>query len=298
MIMNNVIVLFAAYNGDELISQQLDTILQQKDVTVHIVCSVDLSCDNSFNICFSYAERFKNVTVLPYGDRFGGAGKNFFRLLHDADLESYDFIAFSDQDDIWPSDKLSKAIESLQQFDCYSSNVTAFWEDGRKVLIDKAQPQLEWDYMFEAAGPGCTYVLRREVAIAFKAWLLERYVQIGNEIHLHDWLIYAFSRNRNYRWFIDSKPMMLYRQHANNQVGTNNNFTAAKKRFKLIRDKWYRDQVIKIAENIDLKETEIYKFGLMNGYKGNIFLLLRVGQLRRRFRDRVALAVVLILNLF
>ncbi|MGE6118824.1 glycosyltransferase, partial [Aeromonas salmonicida] len=256
---HKVAILLSAYNGEQWIEEQLRSIIEQNNVSLDIYISIDESTDRTLDICQAYAKKNNNITILPYGFKFGGAGKNFFRLLADTDLTGYEYIAFSDQDDIWYGDKLTKAINQLQQYDCYSSNVIAFWEDGREMLVDKSQPQLEWDYMFEAAGPGCTYVLRREVAIAFKAWLLERYVQIGNEIHLHDWLIYAFSRNRNYRWFIDSKPMMLYRQHANNQVGTNNNFTAAKKRFKLIRDKWYRDQVIKIAENIDLKETEIYK---------------------------------------
>ena len=48
-----------------------------------------------------------------------------------------DDIALADQDDIWKEDKLEKAIQKLEQgFDGYSSNVQAFWEDGRKKTID------------------------------------------------------------------------------------------------------------------------------------------------------------------
>ncbi|BBU03924.1 hypothetical protein WP9W18E04_12630 [Aeromonas veronii] len=43
---------------------------------------------------------------------------------------------------------------------------------------------------------------------------------------------------------------MYYRQRANNQVGTNNSFAAAIKRIKLIKDEWYRNQLIKIAEHL------------------------------------------------
>lgn len=296
--MSKIVVLFAAYNGAEFISQQLDTILLQQNVQVHVVCSVDLSCDSSFEICSSYAERFENVTVLPYGEKFGGAGKNFFRLLSDADIKLYDYIAFSDQDDIWSSDKLSRAVEGLLLCDCYSSNITAFWNDGREVLIDKAQPQREWDYLFEAAGPGCTYVFKRNVAVQFKIWLEERYEQIGKDIALHDWLLYAFSRSQGYSWFIDPEPTMLYRQHANNQVGTNNSFGAAKKRLKLIKEKWYRQQVTNIVIHLGLQHSPIYKEGLSNKYIGNLYLLAHIGKLRRRFRDRCALAFVLLFNIF
>ncbi|MGY3870020.1 glycosyltransferase [Aeromonas crassostreae] len=295
---NKTLILLAAYNGFNSIPEQLDTIIQQANAIVDIVISIDLSDDGTFAICSDYAEKNTNVRLLAYGERFGGAGKNFYRLLKDTELSDYDYIAFSDQDDIWPENKLAKAIEKLQQYDCYSANVTAFWEDGREALIDKAQPQQQWDFLFEAAGPGCTYVFKRDVIIQFKTWLLVHYKEIGDDIELHDWLIYAFARSRGYRWFIDPEPMMRYRQHAHNQVGTNNNIKAAKKRLLLIRSKWYRKQVMNIAEYLELQETAIFKFGLAKKYRGNLYLFFRVNKLRRRLRDRLALALVLLFNVF
>lgn len=298
MINHKTLILCAAYNGYSFIKEQLNTITQQADLIVDIVISVDLSDDNTFMICNDYAKKYNSVRLLPYGERFGGAGKNFYRLLKDTDLSGYDYIAFSDQDDIWLENKLAKAVEMLQQYDCYSANVTAFWEDGREVLINKAQPQREWDFLFEAAGPGCTYVLKREVAVKFKTWLEERYEQIGKDIALHDWLLYAFARSQGYIWFIDPEPTMLYRQHASNQIGTNNSFRAAKKRLKLIKEKWYRQQVTNIAIHLGLQDSPIYKEGLSNNYIGNLYLLAHIGKLRRRFRDRCALAFVLLFNIF
>lgn len=295
---NKTLILLAAYNGSNSIEEQLDTIIQQANATVDVVISIDLSDDGTFAICSDYVVKNTNVSLLPYGEHFGGAGKNFYRLLRDTDLRDYDYIAFSDQDDIWPENKLTKAIEKLQQYDCYSANVTAFWEDGREVLIDKAQPQREWDYLFEAAAPGCTYVFKHEVAIQFKKWLVERYEQVGEDIALHDWLLYAFARSRGYNWFIDPEPMMLYRQHANNQVGTNNSFRAAKKRLHMIKSKWYRKQCAKISEHLALHHFPIVKYGLNKGYVGNLYLLFHVNQLRRRLRDRVALSIALLFNVF
>lgn len=295
---NKTLILLAAYNGFNSIPEQLDTIIQQANAIVDIVISIDLSDDGTFAICSDYAEKNTNVRLLAYGERFGGAGKNFYRLLKDTELSDYDYIAFSDQDDIWPENKLAKAIEKLQQYDCYSANVTAFWEDGREALIDKAQPQQQWDFLFEAAGPGCTYVFKRDVIIQFKTWLLVHYKEIGDDIELHDWLIYAFARSRGYRWFIDPEPMMHYRQHANNQVGTNNSFAAAKKRLRLIKDKWYRNQIVSIATLLGLENTPIVKNGLMNGYVGNLYLLVNINRLRRRVRDKLALAIVLLFNIF
>ncbi|HDX8443082.1 glycosyltransferase [Aeromonas hydrophila] len=291
-------VLLAAFNGEPWLAEQVLSILEQKCVDVHLYISLDKSDDSSMSICNKFCLEYKNVTLLPYGDTFGGAGKNFYRLFIDVDISDYDFIALSDQDDIWNPDKLISSVDILSEYDGYSSNVIAFWEDGRETLINKAQEKKEWDYLFEAAGPGCTYVLRRDVAIKFKTWLIEHYDKITHDIALHDWLIYAFCRHFGYRWFIDPRPGMRYRQHANNQVGTNNSISAAQKRLLLIKRKWYRNQVTKIAEHLELQNLSMVKYGLNKGYIGNLYLLFNVNQLRRRLRDRIALSFALLFNIF
>ena len=291
-------VLLAAFNGASWLAEQVLSILEQKCVDVHLYISLDKSDDSSMSICNKFCLEYKNVTLLPYGATFGGAGKNFYRLFIDVDISDYDFIALSDQDDIWNPDKLISSVDILSGYDGYSSNVIAFWEDGREILINKAQEKKEWDYLFEAAGPGCTYVLRRDVAIKFKTWLIGHYDKITHDIALHDWLIYAFCRHFGYRWFIDPRPGMRYRQHANNQVGTNNSISAAQKRLLLIKRKWYRNQVTKIAEHLELQNLSMVKYGLNKGYIGNLYLLFNVNQLRRRLRDRIALSFALLFNIF
>jgi rhamnosyltransferase len=127
---------------------------------------------------------------------------------------------------------------------------------------------------------------------------LERYDQIGEDVALHDWLLYAFARTHRYHWFIDPEPMMRYRQHANNQVGTNNSLAAAYKRLQMIKSKWYRNQSVKIAEHLELQDLPVFKYGLNNGYLGNLYLLCHVNNIRRRLRDRIALSFALLFNIF
>lgn len=296
--MKKVCVLLASYNGEKYIEEQLNSIVMQVDIDVTIYVSLDVSIDNTLSIVKNFSSNNERVVLLEYGDKFGSAGSNFFHLIRSVNVDEYDYVAFSDQDDIWPERKLYEAVTQLQDYDCYSANVTAFWDCGREELINKAQQQRKWDYLFEAAGPGCTYVLRRDIVLAFKSWLIERYGQMTHDIALHDWLIYAFCRHFGYRWFIDPRPMMRYRQHANNQVGTNNSINAAKKRLLLIKRKWYRRQVTKIAEHLALQNTPIAKYGLNKGYIGNLYLLFNVNQLRRRLRDRIALSFALLFNIF
>lgn len=295
--MNNIAVLLAVHNGRKWIDEQLTTILNQKNVNLHVFISIDLSTDDSFSYLENKYGHQANITILPYGELFGSAGKNFYRLIKDVPVELYDYISFADQDDVWFENKLSHAIAVLKEHnsEVYSGNVMAFWNDGRKCLIKKAQIQVDFDYLFEAAGPGCTYVYSNKIASAFKKYLILN--QNAQNVVLHDWLLYAFCRRNDYKWYIDRNVFMLYRQHDSNQVGANNSIKAWIKRLSLVKSSWYRNEVIKLAQLFGEKNEFINKC-LISGYKGNLILAINSFKLRRRFRDRVILITLLLLNIF
>lgn len=108
-----VAVLLAAYNGMEWIEAQLTSILHQSLVDVTVYISVDPSSDGTESWCAHYAKMHPEIVVLPEHGKFGSASRNFFRLIRDVDFDTYDFLAFADQDDLWHIDKLSRAIEAI-----------------------------------------------------------------------------------------------------------------------------------------------------------------------------------------
>jgi len=222
-----VAVLLAAYNGKEWIEEQINSILNQEKVNVTIYISIDLSSDDTYGLVKELASDFDNIIVLPYGMRYGGAAANFFRLIREVRFAVYDYVALSDQDDIWDLNKLSRASELLTSdgYDAYSSNCTAFWDNGIEKFIDKAQPQVEFDYLFESAGPGCTFVFSKKFAMELQK-KLRGIKEEASEIWLHDWFAYSFARSNDYRWVIDKNTSMSYRQHAHNQVGSNTGLNA------------------------------------------------------------------------
>ncbi|WP_237886274.1 glycosyltransferase [Pseudomonas sp. PGPR40] len=283
-----VAVLLAAYNGMHWIEEQLASILGQSDVDVTVHISIDSSTDGTAAWCAAYAAEHHQVVVLPDAGRFGGASRNFFRLIRDVDFGSFDFIAFADQDDIWHKDKLKRAVDAIQtrQVDAYSSNVTAFWSDGSTHLLDKAQPQVEWDYLFEAAGPGCTYVFSKKLAESLKAAMLENWQHL-QEVTLHDWYCYAFARSHGYRWYIDPLPSMEYRQHERNQVGANKGLSPLIARYKTIHDGWWFNQVQLIAKLLGQESEPFVKDWLQLGRRQLIKLSLNAWKCRRRMRDKV-----------
>ncbi len=290
MIFPHIAVLLAAYNGRKWIGEQLTSIINQLDVTVDVFISVDLSEDGTYEWCCLQASLHPNIIVLDYGQRFGGAAKNFFRLIHDVDFSGYDYIALSDQDDIWLGNKLSRGVDiiSLNRLDAFSSDVIAFWQDGKEVLVKKSYPQKRFDFIFEAAGPGCTYIFTMQSLNQFKVFLTENWEEVNN-VNLHDWMIYSYYRSQDMSWLIDDQALMRYRQHADNQVGSNSGLRAAVKRLVLVKSNWYSGEVIKI--------TELLK-GDVNLSLNRWFLIKNIFELRRRPRDACALLAMLIVGLF
>jgi rhamnosyltransferase len=283
-----VAVLLTAYNGMAWIEEQVDTILNQEKVAVTLFISVDLSSDGTHDWCLQRAASDNRMKVLPYGETFGGAATNFFRLIHDVDFTPFDYIALSDQDDLWFPDKLHHSASLIQthHYDAVSSDVIAFWADGREKRIRKSWPQKRYDHFFEAAGPGCTYLFKADALSAFQSDLRAHRDTI-NRVALHDWFLYAWFRQHAYLWHIDDTPMMHYRQHTQNQVGVNCGLRAWKNRLGLVKNKWYRGEVEKIRQILHYPEP----FGFW-------FRVKQFRQLRRRPRDAWVLLALTLFGLY
>ncbi|PYC16854.1 glycosyl transferase [Pseudomonas jessenii] len=282
-----IAVLLAAYNGVHWLEEQIESIRRQTAVDLTIYISVDPSTDGTEQWCAASAAKYSDIVLLPVSEVFGGAARNFFRLIRDVAFDGYDYVAFSDQDDIWDTDKLEHSVRMLQSHgvDAYSSNVTAFWPSGKTLLLDKAQSQVEWDYLFEAAGPGCTYLMSRKVADPLKALMLQTWERLQS-VSLHDWYVYAFARSAGYKWFIDSRSTLRYRQHERNQVGANTGIKSLVSRYKSINNGWWFSQVKLIASLVGL---DAHPFVLQWRALGRLQLLslsMSALKCRRRARDK------------
>jgi rhamnosyltransferase len=283
-----VAICLAAYNGAQWLNEQIDSILAQADVDVTLFISVDRSSDGTEGLVDARAREDARVVVLRHGEHFGGAARNFFRLLRDLDFTEFGYVGFSDQDDIWFPDKLSTATALLRETgaDAYSSDVIAWWPSGRKLLIRKSQPQREADFLFEAAGPGCTYVMKLSLVKSLQTLLATRWVDL-HSVALHDWFSYAVARATGYRWVIDSQAKMLYRQHSSNQLGVNSGVKALQYRAGAILSGWAFSQSLLIANLVGFAQHTLVSRGIKGGRLGSLWLAFQAGRCRRRLRDRV-----------
>lgn len=289
--MNNnikIAVLLAAYNGEKWIEEQIKSILNQKGVHVTIFISIDPSTDGTRKFLETRYENSTQIIILKDVGSFGGAAKNFFRLIRDIDFSDFDYIAFADQDDIWFSDKLLRATQMLVETDGdgYSSNVLAFWKDGREKLIVKSQKQCKYDYLFEAAGPGCTYVMTMPLALQIKENLIAHWEEVNN-LGLHDWYCYAYARAHGFKWIIDENPSMMYRQHAHNQVGVNSGWKAFVYRCKKVFTGWGISQSALIARLVGMENSKFVKQWSNFGRFGFLRLAFSSHQCRRKNKEKI-----------
>ena len=291
-----IVVLLAAFNGQAWIEEQLNSILKQSHAPIDIFISIDLSEDRTLSIIKRLNARNKNIHLLPYGKKFGNAAKNFFNLIKYIDIKNYEFFAFADQDDIWLPNKLERACEFLNntKADAYSSNVIAFWPNQKQKLITKNQFYREWDYLFEAAGPGCTYVLTTKLMIHIQTCAKKYYKDI-RLIELHDWFIYAFARSHNYKWVIDDFASVLYRQHKSNVMGANSGFKAIFQRLRKVLNGSWIHQIRLIAKFCTSKEINFINTYLYKNNERYFSLAFLFFKCRRKSSDQFVFFIIFII---
>ncbi|MBW4964147.1 glycosyltransferase [Sulfitobacter sp. CW3] len=284
-----IAILMASYNGEEWIAEQIQSILRCSNVVTHIFLSDDGSTDNTVAIARDVGG--SDITILPT-KRQGSAGANFYRLILDTPWDDFDFVALADQDDIWVPTKLARAVTSIQSggYAAYSSDVIAFWPDNRTLYIRKSQPQRKWDHLFEGGGPGNTFVWPRVEADFLRERLLASDPDVLAATAPHDWLFYAIFREAGKSWLIDEYSGLNYRQHGANVMGAATGPAVILKRVKMLRNQWYRSQVLNIA-HITSAENPVLNF-VRAPTLINVWNALAISRhCRRKRRDTVALMI-------
>lgn len=307
-------VALATYNGMPWLPTQVQTILDQVGVEVELYASDDGSSDQTVRWLEDLAEKDPRVRLLPKRSGPAGVAANFLYALANLDLQPGQYAAFTDQDDLWQPKKLAEQIEFMARTgaDAVSANVMAFEiaGDGSMVrtLIRKDQPQVDWDFIFEAPGAGSTYVF------GYKAWkTLVSYLEKwgARDVAVHDWFVYAVVRASGLKWAIDSRPHVAYRQHSRNVAGAHKGLRATVERWKLLRSGHYRNQFVlttrvAIQAALDAGRPEQY-VAQLEGWEARLAntslparldVMARAKGIRRRPLERVSLSVAGLLGVW
>lgn len=243
---SRVVILLALYNGSDYIESQLKSIQSQTYKNLFVFIRDDGSSDHSKEIVENFCEEDDRFILLENdGIKTGTPAGNFFKLIDKIDFYADDFVCFCDQDDIWDPVKIAAAIIKINDnaSDAYSSNLLAFNNEKNKAwYIKKSLPQTNVDYIFQGGSAGCTYMLRGKLMNHIKCVLnTVDFNLIRNTSH--DWIIYAVARSSSFKWFMDDRAFIYYRQHSNNSYGDLGFLGNLKRKYILLRSGWYRNNL-------------------------------------------------------
>ena len=292
-----VAILLAAHNGEKFIYRQIKSILSQQNVQVFIFINDDGSKDATIKICNSLVKIYSNITLFENNElRFGSSAANFFNMIEKINFDKYDFVGFSDQDDIWRPYKIFRAINKIEEcFDGYSSNVRPFHKKKLLKTVNKSNKQTEFDFLFEGGGAGSTILLKKKVIQGLQVHLLNS-PWIKKKINHHDWLTYAFTRYKYGNWYIDKYNSVYYRQHNYNELGSSDSVIGFFKRLKMVMSGYAFTQSKLIAKAISL-ENNLYKQIYHNKYL-SFFLIMNFYKLRRSYKGKFIILLIGFVSFF
>lgn len=294
-------ILLATYNGENYIQKQIESLLNQRGVDIDILIRDDESNDKTVSVIKDF---FPNLLVSVNKPGTGSAANNFLLMIKDLDfIDNYQYIAFSDQDDIWLPQKMKAATDLLvkEGAELYCSNLTKWNVSNNSFsVLKKDFPQKRFDYLFEGGSAGCTYVFTKEFAIDLQKFLFKLDSSTWKGFS-HDWLVYFFAQSRNFSVVIDSNSYIHYRLHDANVHGHLNklSFATIKEKSKQVFEGYYQNHAKNYLKYLDgnTEEYKIYEKFLGNYFQRNFVIWKYNTQLMRDNKKFLIFAVLNLLKL-
>jgi glycosyltransferase involved in cell wall biosynthesis len=218
-------VLLATYNGERFLREQIDSILSQDYENLRVLARDDGSSDGTIEILNEYGQRFPDrFRIMPPDTPSGSAKENFLHLMQASTAE---YVCFSDQDDVWLPNKVSKTMQAMVSLESHWGTATPLLvftdlrvvDDRLKILHESFWKQAEnkpssigslATVLTHNPVTGCTALINRR--------LLKMALHMPEEAAMHDsWialLASAFGASEIVR-----EKTVLYRQHDRNVVG-------------------------------------------------------------------------------
>ncbi len=158
------------YNGERFLREQLDSILRQTIENFELIICDDRSSDGTWEILEEYRERDGRISVFRNEENLGFK-KNFEKAIS---LCNGDYIALSDQDDIWMPNHLGKLLSIIGNRLLACGNADLINGEGEKLGLTLAEMEsldnlssngLEQAYTivyFRSAFQGASMLIKRE----------------------------------------------------------------------------------------------------------------------------------------
>lgn len=226
-------------------------------IDIHV--SDDASSDGTMRILADWAQRWdKGVfTIMPGPNK--GFAENFRSLLAHAQTQA-DVVAFCDQDDLWEPDKLRQAIAWLgrdhEQPRLFCSRTRLVDAEGANAGLSGLcmRPPSFRNALVQSMAGGNTMVFNRA------AHRLISRASARSTFISHDWWAYILVTGSGGEVRYSPEPLVRYRQHHLNSVGTNKSMHGRLTRDKRLMTgqftKWTDVNIAGIEANRDMLTAE------------------------------------------
>lgn len=233
-VLPKVAILLCTYHGQRYLAEQLDSFAAQTHSNWEVWASDDGSEDDTHVILEAYRQKWPTGRLSIHSGPREGFAANFLSLTCKATIEA-DYYAYSDQDDVWDSDKLDRAVRWLQTI---PENIPALY-CSRTRLVDAENNEIGLSPLFSKS-PSFANALMQNIGggntMVFNnsARALLRETEGNTPIVSHDWWAYMVVAGCGGKVFYDAKPTLRYRLHTTNLVGANFSWPARLKRLRML----------------------------------------------------------------
>jgi rhamnosyltransferase len=209
----NVLVMMSTYNGQKFLTEQIDSILNQSDVNIHINIRDDGSTDGTVQMLHELESKHPEITVTT-GENLGYV-KSFWTLLLSAG-QDYDYYCFADQDDLWLPEKLTQGISHIKDYgDSPALFASALNICDEKLNIQKTNTFNKLKIAFGSAITrprlsGCTMIFNRQTL----KLCLKLPLSSGTPCMAHDTAIYLTTLACGGRVAYSSESHIMFRRHS------------------------------------------------------------------------------------
>lgn len=213
----------ATFNGEKFLDKQINSILSQSLTPDSIIIVDDCSTDKTFDIANEWLAKYPNIIKLYKNSKNIGFIRNFEKGIS---LCKTHYIALSDQDDIWHTEKIKKCINKLSEDD----NIGLCYHNAELIDVDGNDLGVSLQELSELKFPLDKLIAQNSVindyrspirgfTIVFNSILKPYILPIPGKASCgHDWWISAISFYLFNPVYIEN-PLAKYRIHENQATG-------------------------------------------------------------------------------
>ncbi len=238
--MERMQILMGVYEGQDYLPTQLQSIADQSFGDWHLLVSDDSHSPASKAYIHRFAAQSAQTVQILTGPQNGFAA-NYLHLLHHATPGP---LAFADQDDLWLPEKLARAQAALDRIPAHQPALYCArvwpWDGTQNAaqnphlrpppLAPLRRPPGFRNALIENIAMGNTIVLNpRAAAIA------REMAQTTQMVFAHDWWLYLLITGIGGTVIRDdAAPVLLYRQHPKNAIGSGQGIGAQMRRKRAV----------------------------------------------------------------